>query len=173
VADWKNTGLKARALRCIGGATQLTMKLAAALGPDRITHKAPIIAIRAKEREMVVSTADGEPHECDDVVLAVPPSMWKKIDFYPELPDGLRPQMGTALKYLATVKSAYWQGNRSRRAGSPTWKSAAPGRRPRGGRARPPCVHSPAGRWPSRHGRSIEGSRWSIWADYGGAAAGI
>jgi hypothetical protein len=32
---------------------------------------------------MLVSTADGEPHECDDVVLAVPPSVWPKIDFFP------------------------------------------------------------------------------------------
>jgi monoamine oxidase len=67
-----------------------------------------VIAIRAKEREMVVSTADGEPHECDDVVLAVPPTLWSKIHFFPELPPGLRPQMGAAVKYLATLKEAIW-----------------------------------------------------------------
>jgi len=96
------------AYRLLGGSSQLTLKLSAALGVDRITHKAPVIAIRAKEREMVVSTADGEPHECDDVILAVPPSIWSKIDFFPQLPPGLRPQMGAATKYLATVKDAYW-----------------------------------------------------------------
>jgi monoamine oxidase len=96
------------AYRCLGGSSQLTLKLAAGLGVDRISHKAPVVAIRAKEREMVVSTADGEPHECDDVVLAIPPTMWRKIFFFPELPEGLRPQMGAAIKYLATVKEAYW-----------------------------------------------------------------
>ncbi|HEV8293159.1 MAG TPA: NAD(P)/FAD-dependent oxidoreductase [Tepidisphaeraceae bacterium] len=96
------------AYRCLGGSSQLTLKLEAALGVDRITHKAPVIAIRAKEREMVVSTADGEPHECDDVVLAVPPPIWSRIDFFPQLPPGLRPQMGAAVKYLALVKEAFW-----------------------------------------------------------------
>ena len=65
---------ESEAFRCIGGASQLTLRFQQALGLERITHKAPVIAIRAKEREMVVSTADGEPHECDDVVLAVPPT---------------------------------------------------------------------------------------------------
>jgi monoamine oxidase len=96
------------AYRLLGGASQLTLKLQQALGIDRITHKAPVIAIRAAERQMVVSTADGEPHECDDVILAVPPSVWGKIDFFPRLPPGLRPQMGEAIKYLATVKEAFW-----------------------------------------------------------------
>jgi monoamine oxidase len=96
------------AYRLLGGASQLAIKFEQALGANRITHKTPVIAVRAKGREMVVSTADGEPHECDDVVLAVPPSVWSKIDFFPPLPPGLRPQMGSAIKYLATVKEAFW-----------------------------------------------------------------
>jgi monoamine oxidase len=99
---------ESEAYRLLGGSSQLTLKLQQALGVDRITHKAPVIAIRAKEREMVVSTADGEPHDCDDVVLAVPPPLWPKIDFFPLLPPGLRPQMGSATKYLATTKEPYW-----------------------------------------------------------------
>lgn len=101
---------ESEAYRLVGGATQLTLKLAGALGQDRITHKAPVIAIRASERVMLVSTADGEPHECDDVILAVPPSVWNKIDFFPMLPPGLRPQMGSAVKYLATLRQAVWSG---------------------------------------------------------------
>jgi monoamine oxidase len=96
------------AYRLLGGSSQLTIKLAAALGVDRLTHKAPVIAIRGSERQMVVSTADGEPHECDDVVLAIPPTLWPKIDFFPRLPPDLRPQMGSAVKYLAVTKEAYW-----------------------------------------------------------------
>jgi len=99
---------ESEAYRLLGGSSQLILKFQQALGIDRITHKAPVIAIRASERMMVVSTADGEPHECDDVVLAVPPTLWPKIDFYPLLPPGLRPQMGSAVKYLATTKEAYW-----------------------------------------------------------------
>src|SRR4051812_9811175 len=99
---------ESEAYRLLGGSSQLVLKFQQALGIDRITHKAPVIAIRAKEDAMVVSTADGEPHDCDDVILAVPPSIWSKIDFFPQLPPGLRPQMGSALKYLATVKEAFW-----------------------------------------------------------------
>jgi monoamine oxidase len=99
---------ESEALRCVGGAQQLSMKLASAIGGANIALRTPVVAVRAKERGMVVSTADGEPHECDDVVLAVPPSVWPKMHFYPELPEGLKPQMGLALKYLAAVKEAYW-----------------------------------------------------------------
>jgi monoamine oxidase len=99
---------ESEAFRCVGGAQQLTMKLVGQIGSGNISLRTPVVAVRAKENGMVVSTADGEPHECDDVVLAVPPSTWGKIHFFPELPEGLRPQMGMALKYLAAVKEAYW-----------------------------------------------------------------
>ncbi len=45
----------------------------------------------------------------DDVVLAVPPSVWEKIKIDPPLPKGLRPQMGTNVKYLAAVSGQFWK----------------------------------------------------------------
>jgi monoamine oxidase len=55
-----------------------------------------------------IQTADGRRWEADHVVLAVPPSVWSKIRFDPGLPRSLRPQMGTAVKYLAEVKNLFW-----------------------------------------------------------------
>jgi monoamine oxidase len=48
----------------------------------------------------------------DDVVLAVPPSVWSRTRFEPELPPELRPQMGTAVKYLSVVDRRFWENER-------------------------------------------------------------
>jgi monoamine oxidase len=61
---------------------------------------------------MVVTCRDGRTIECDDVVLAVPPSTWPKIEFGPGLPPGLRPQMGANVKYLAHLKKRFWAADK-------------------------------------------------------------
>ena len=53
--------------------------------------------------------ADGHVEEGDNVVLAVPPSVWDKIDIDPALPESLKPQMGTNVKYLAAVTRRFWK----------------------------------------------------------------
>jgi monoamine oxidase len=57
----------------------------------------------------VVSCAGGKSFEADDVVLAVPPTMYGKIKVRPELPSGLAPQMGQAVKYLVGVRRRFWK----------------------------------------------------------------
>jgi monoamine oxidase len=47
--------------------------------------------------------------DCEEVVLAVPPSVWGRIRFAPALPEILRPQMGTNIKYLAAVSQRFWE----------------------------------------------------------------
>lgn len=93
--------------RCKGGNQLLASKLEAGIGKDRVNFKLPVTKIDTSRAVAVVTCADGRTIECDDVVLAVPPSVWGKIDFKPGAP-GFLPQMGTNVKYLASVKSRYW-----------------------------------------------------------------
>lgn len=94
--------------RCAGGNQRLAFRLAEAIGDRRIRLRTPVAAIKVGERTCVVTAADGAKHECDDVVLTVPPSVWGRIRFDPGLPASLRPQMGDNVKYLARVKRRFW-----------------------------------------------------------------
>jgi monoamine oxidase len=58
---------------------------------------------------MIVTARDGRTMEVDDVVLAAPPSTWKKIRFNPGLPSAFDPQMGVNVKYLAGLKKRFWK----------------------------------------------------------------
>lgn len=95
--------------RCKGGNQQLAFKLAEKIGAGRLILGLPVNAIDGQRDKMIVSCADGRTIEVDDVVLTIPPTTWQRIDISPPLPNGLRPQMGTNLKYLAAVKKRFWQ----------------------------------------------------------------
>jgi monoamine oxidase len=95
--------------RCKGGNQQLARMLAESIGPARVVLKLPVTSVEEKQNGMVVTCRDGRTIECDDVILAVPPSVWTKIQFRPGLPAALTPQMGTNVKYLAAVKSKFWK----------------------------------------------------------------
>ena len=96
--------------RCQGGNQQLAMKLAEAIGRDRLVLRLPVTRVDTRGRSgIVVTCSDGRTIECDDVVLATPPSTWGKIEFAPALPRALTPQMGNNVKYLAAVKSRFWK----------------------------------------------------------------
>jgi len=99
--------------RCKGGNQQLATKLAEAIGAARIATKLAVTRVTVKRDIVVVECADGRTIECDDVVVAVPPSTWKNIAFDPPFPATLNPptriQMGTNVKYLAKLKSRFWK----------------------------------------------------------------
>lgn len=95
--------------RCKGGNDQLARKLAAEIGPDRIVTKLAARSIRLKGKNVIVEAADGRTLECDDVVVAVPPTTWSRIDFSPGLPAAMSPQMGLNAKWLAHVKARFWE----------------------------------------------------------------
>lgn len=95
--------------RCKGGNQQLAFKLRDAIGEDRIVLKLPVTRVGLKREMMVVECADGRTIECDDVVVAVPPPLWKSIAFEPGLPAALKPQLGSNLKYLARLKGPFWR----------------------------------------------------------------
>lgn len=95
--------------RCKGGNQQLAQKLAREIGETRIILKLPATHVEVKGDRVVVKCADGRTIEGDDCVLAVPPSVWHKIQFNPDLSATLKPQMGTAVKYLAALKTRFWK----------------------------------------------------------------
>jgi monoamine oxidase len=96
---------------CRGGNQRLALEFAHALGP-RLRLKAPVTRVEVKDDQAMVHGATGETLMADDVVLAVPPSVWSRIRFEPELPPSLRPQMGPVVKYLSVVDRRFWQSER-------------------------------------------------------------
>lgn len=95
--------------RCKGGNQTLAKMLAEAIGPSRVTLGLPVRSIETKGSGMLVTCKDDRTVECDDVVLAVPPTVWNKIDIRVGVPAELSPQMGYNVKYLATVKKRFWK----------------------------------------------------------------
>jgi monoamine oxidase len=97
--------------RCAGGNQQLAHKLAAAIGSNRVLLSTPVRAVKTRPQSAVVTLGDDKKMEVDDVILAAPPSTWKRIAFDPPLPAALLPQMGTHVKFLAAVKSRFWKSD--------------------------------------------------------------
>jgi len=98
--------------RCDGGNQQLAARLAEALersGNGRVRLSTTVARIDHGGAKAIVTLADGSSLEADDVVLAVPPTTWSKLVVEPELPAALAPQMGTNTKFLAMVKSRFWE----------------------------------------------------------------
>jgi len=95
--------------RCLGGNQQLAFKLAETLKSKVVG--VPVRNVDTTQKNVVVTCSDGRTLECDDVVLAVPPSVWSRIDFKPGLPAFLAPQMGQNVKWFAHLKSRFWQAN--------------------------------------------------------------
>ncbi len=96
--------------RCRGGNQSLAFALADAIGRERI-HLGEVVESVAQSADRVwVTTAGGRRFEVDHAVLTVPPSVWDRIRFDPPLPAGLRFQMGSNVKVLASVTQRYWRG---------------------------------------------------------------
>lgn len=93
--------------RCVGGNQSLATALAGKL--KNLVQELPVAKIAYGDKTVVVTCRDGRTIECDDVVVAVPPSVWSKIEFKPGLPAVLAPQMGLNTKWFATLKSRFWQ----------------------------------------------------------------
>lgn len=94
--------------RLKGGNDLLATRLAAAVGEARLLLGTPVAAVRLEDKRAVVMLATGKTLEADDVVLALPPSVWRTVAFDPPLPAGLTPQMGSNVKFLAALKGRFW-----------------------------------------------------------------
>lgn len=101
---------------CDGGAQQLPEEMSDRIGSHCFILNQAVTAVTAGDQRATVKLADGRELEADDVVVAVPVSTWKKIAFDPPLPDDFTPQMGLNAKFLALMKTRFWdQEQRSAR----------------------------------------------------------
>lgn len=94
--------------RCQGGNHRLAAALADAVGHEHITLSRAVKRIEVKDDGAAVVLRDGARVTADEVVLAVPPSVWGNIEIDPPLPEALTPQMGSALKHFTHVKKRHW-----------------------------------------------------------------
>lgn len=95
--------------RCRGGNQQLAQRFVAALGPDRVLMRTPVRAIALSDTTARVTLANGKVLEAEHVILTAPPPVWNKIAIDPPLPVGLVPQMGSNVKFLMALQSAFWR----------------------------------------------------------------
>ncbi len=114
LAMWKGGGLEkyctdSEVYRCKGGNQQLTAKFAAAIGSAKVLTRTPVRSVALTERGARVALATGKTLEADHVVLTAPPATWNRIGFDPMLPLGLRPQMGSNVKFLMGVTGPVWR----------------------------------------------------------------
>ncbi|MCW5765713.1 MAG: FAD-dependent oxidoreductase [Phycisphaeraceae bacterium] len=105
--------------RCRQGNQHLAFRMADAIGRDRIKVGSAVVKVERTATGVRATTRAGEVHEADELVLAIPPSLWGSIQWSPELPEALRNadgtprvQLGTNLKYLVPVKDAFWKKDR-------------------------------------------------------------
>jgi monoamine oxidase len=114
---------------CQQGNQELAERLADGIGRDRFYLDTAVSNISVADGGVIVATADGLKIEGDQVVLAIPPTVWDKITFIPTLPPDLKPQLGSGVKYLSMVRSRFWKaknqsaGAQSDGAVSMTWES--------------------------------------------------
>lgn len=95
--------------RCKGGNQQLAKALAREIGEEHIQKGRAVTGISLHSEKVVVECAEARPMEADDCVLTVPPTVWDRIKFDPPIPAVLKPQTGTAVKYLSSLKKRFWK----------------------------------------------------------------
>jgi len=121
---WTDT----EAYRCKGGSSKLTHALARAVGRENILTNTPVAKIELRHDRVRITTNRGKVIEADDLVLAIPPGTWHKIDFNPPLPAVIAPQIGNVVKFLSSVDSRAWETSASSLSDGPialTWESTA------------------------------------------------
>jgi monoamine oxidase len=99
--------------RCRGGNQQLAERLAATLPEGALVRGEAATAVVRKSDRVEIETNRGRTLVADDVIVAIPPSAWGAIRFSPALPQHLRPQMGTAVKYLTALRGPCWLETKS------------------------------------------------------------
>ena len=100
------------AFHCKGGNLQLAQNLVNAIGTERINMKLPARSVTIKKDRVIVG-CDGREFAADDVIVTTPPTVWGTIKFEPPLPADMKPQMGSNVKYLASLRNQFWKATRS------------------------------------------------------------
>jgi monoamine oxidase len=99
--------------RIVGGAQQISERLAAIFGPERVSLNTVAHAIRQDSSGVTVE-AGSKAVRARRVVVAVPPSIADRIRYEPLLPAARgqiheRVAMGSTVKVLATYNRAFWR----------------------------------------------------------------
>lgn len=93
--------------RVDGGNDALATALARKLG-DRVKLRMPIVKVERAKDGVTLTASDGATIKADAVVLAVPPTVWDKVEFTPALPASLKPQFGVNTKLIVKVAKPFW-----------------------------------------------------------------
>lgn len=98
--------------RIVGGAQQVSQRLAAELG-DRLHLSAPAAQVRIREGTVTVTTRGGEEFQATRIISAVPPNKAAEITWMPGLAPGRRRwleghHMGQTLKTQILYEEAFW-----------------------------------------------------------------
>jgi len=96
--------------RCAEGNQQLAFRLKAKL--RHVRTRTAVTTIKIGASGAVVHVNGDEPISCDDVILAIPPSLWFRRDgikFQPKLPPEYAVQFGNNVKYLLNVEKGSWK----------------------------------------------------------------
>src|SRR5262249_43951726 len=98
--------------RCVGGAQQLSQRVAAAPGA-RVILNAPVHTVAQDERGVRIKT-DGAAVSAERAILALPPALAGRLRYRPALP-GYRDQftqrvpMGTVIKVQCLYETPFWR----------------------------------------------------------------
>ncbi len=107
--------------RCAEGNNELALALAKQFQSARSSSRGLFTNAPVNKIERLAATKPGSPRlrvhaagtvfDADSVVLAVPPTVWKDIEF--DVPEELAsgPQMGMNVKFLSVLKSKVWLRN--------------------------------------------------------------
>jgi monoamine oxidase len=107
-----NTAGGAQEQRFAGGAQQVPLRVAAALG-DRVVLSAPVRSI-TQDDAGVTLVSDAVTVSAQRAIVAVPPALAQRIDYQPPLPaqrDQLMQHMpqGTLIKFEAIYPTPFWR----------------------------------------------------------------
>jgi monoamine oxidase len=94
--------------RCKQGNDSLATAFARAIGQGRIHLNTPAADVAIRDHDVQITDAHKGKWTAEHVVLAVPPSTWSMVSFNPPLPNGLMPQMGVNVKFLARLRREVW-----------------------------------------------------------------
>ncbi len=99
--------------RFVGGAQEVSKRMAAALGAERILLDAPVHAIEQDDAGVTVRSRRGE-HRARRAILALAPALYRRIDFAPALPStkaalSQRMPMGSVLKCVVAYERPFWR----------------------------------------------------------------
>jgi monoamine oxidase len=93
---------------CVEGNQSLAVAFKNAL--EKVVLRARVSSVKVRGKRVVVALANGRKFEGDDVIVAIPPTMLKRMVFRPTLPPVYHSgQFGNNIKFLMNVRQGSWK----------------------------------------------------------------